>query len=92
MKKYFLFDKVRWVRYPILNLLICSASNVAVEDSSCVLDSGIQSATVTTNNYRVESVQQNRHTRTLVGTVIDKTDNSPLIGANIMITQTKKQV
>ena len=92
MRNCFLFDKVQWVRYPILSLLICSASNVAAESSSPVLDSGIQPATVTTNNYGVESVQQNRRTRTIVGTVIDKTDNSPLIGANIMVTQTKTGV
>lgn len=92
MRNHFLFDKVRWVRYPILSLLICPASYVAAENSPSPLDSETQPVTVATNNHGVESAQQKRRTHTLVGALVDKEDNSPLIGANIMVVQTKTGV
>lgn len=91
MRNHFLFDKVRWVRYPILSLLICPASYVAAENSPSPLDSETQPVTVAASNHGVEAVQQ-KNTRTLVGQVLDDELSEPIIGANILIQDVKRGV
>lgn len=75
-KNRFLINKMHWVRYPILGLLICPATLSA---------NGI--ALSAPDNQGTDIVQQDRRTRTIIGSVIDKTDNTPLIGANIKVLQ-----
>ena len=74
-------------------LLLDSVNLLAAESSFSMSDRDRQTGiVVTTDSHENESVQQKLRTRLLVGTVIDKTDGSPLIGANVMVVQTKAGV
>ncbi len=77
----------------IAALLLDSVNLLAAESSFSMSDRDRQTGiVVTTDSHENESVQQKLRTRLLVGTVIDKTDGSSLIGANVMVVQTKAGV
>ena len=71
-------SKARWLKYPVLGMLVFPLAPLA-------------SFAANGENVGVAVVQQN-NTRTLVGQVVDDEMGDPIIGANILISETKTGV
>lgn len=89
MKNDCLVNKVWWLKYPLLCLLTCPLPAIAANEHRVT---GTQMETVT--NLTSQDVekrddvlgnQQNSKKRTLTGTVVDDSDGTPIIGANVVL-------
>lgn len=82
MGKNCLLDRTAWLKRPLFCLLLTCPVSVIVADN-------VATQTSMKNTEILEITQQKVETRTVVGTVVDKSDNMPVIGANIKIKDKK---
>ena len=74
MKKS-LIDKTGWLRHPLFCLLmVCPVSAMAVGDVAASAGTEV-----------LETMQQRKETRTVIGSVVDHADKTPIIGASIRL-------
>ena len=74
MKKS-LIDKTGWLRHPLFCLLmVCPVSAMAVGDVAASAGTEV-----------LETTQQRKETRTVIGSVVDHADKTPIIGASIRL-------
>lgn len=75
MKEKYFLKKVGWLKYPLACLLIYPISSIANPHP--------------TNEANKSGLLQQKRTRTIVGTILDDNDDTPIIGANIYIKGTQ---
>lgn len=95
MENYRVLNKTSWLKYPLLCLLACPVSISAAKHMEAGEVGTTTSALIAENTKSQNDlivVQQNVRTRTLIGTIIDEADNSPIIGANIRIKESNTGV
>lgn len=90
-----LLRKAWWLKYPLLCLMICPVSAAASDhletgEKTTAVASRASEEVKTQEDFL--SLQQEKKTRTLVGKIVDDTDGSPVIGANIRIKGTQTGV
>lgn len=78
MGKNYLLDRKAWLTRPIFCLLLTCPVSVIVADN-------VATQTSMKNTKVLETTQQKVETRTVVGTVVNNSDNTSIIGANIRI-------
>lgn len=89
MKNEHRFRKAWWLKYPLLCLLAYPMPSMADENVSAGQELTNIVGNTTNTNF---DVQQNKRTRTLVGTIVDDADGTPIIGASIKIKDTTSGV
>ena len=82
MGKNYLLDRTAWLKRPLFCLLLTCPVSVIVADN-------VTTQISMKNTEILEVAQQKVETRTVVGTVVDNSDNTPIIGANIRIKDEK---
>ena len=90
-----LINKAGWLKYSLLCLLSCPLSVTAANEfkvaETPLVISNLTVRDVETQNNLLE-VSQNSRKRTLTGTVVDETDGTPIVGANVIIKNSKTGV
>lgn len=89
MKNEHRFRKAWWLKYPLLCLLAYPMPSMADENVSAGQELTNIVGNTTNTNF---DVQQSKRTRTLVGTIVDDADGTPIIGASIKIKDTTSGV
>lgn len=86
-------NRVWWLKYPLLCLLIWPVYTTAANEREEITN---QTATTNSITSHLEEefmeVQQKGKNRTLTGVIVDDTDDSPIIGANVVIKGSKTGV
>ena len=84
-----LINKAGWLKYSLLCLLSCPLSVVTAANESKAAETPLAITNLTASDVKTQNnlleIQQNSRKRTLTGTVVDETDGTPIVGANIVI-------
>ncbi|MDD3039870.1 TonB-dependent receptor [Bacteroides sp.] len=78
MRKKYILKNTGWLKCPLFCLLLACPISVKAVDSIAI-------AVHMENAEVLENMQQKVQTRTVFGTIVDNTDNVPIIGATIKI-------